>query len=364
MARSPQRRAWVVLLLSLFACCALVVGVPAISIAFVNNASDAPNALVQLQAGKVSTFDANEIESADAKVVAITGREVTEGTTIVVDADLDSVAGLVITAKDGAQVTMQLYSGTRLRIERLRLPRYTMSSASDSYVLNIERGRIEVQTDYPSKRKLSLRLVSPQTQSIIGAAGAFGVDVDAQRTVLIAYEGEIATTPITNSTATRYVRAGERVAVQAGSPQPLLTARNIIRNGDFSQPLQEINWVVSTTAKAGSALGKATILMAGAAPRLDLNRTGPGLGPGRTSVTQLLNQSVANRQSVNIRLTFEIEEQEIPVCGGTGSECPLMIDIVYQRADGSEGHWRQGFYSVGVPNDTGLPDNVVVEKQS
>ena len=364
MIRTPQRRAWAVLLLALFACCALTVGVPAASIAFVNNASNAPSAMVQLQAGKVSTYDVGEVESVDAKVVAITGRAIDVGTTIVVDADLDSVAGLALTAKAGAQVVMQLYSGTRLRIQRLSMPRYELSSAGDRYELSIERGRVDVQVRYPSDRKLNLRLNSPQAQLVIRTSGAYGLEVSSDASHVIAYEGEIAATPITNTQVTRSVRAGDHALVRAGVVEPLLASRNIIRNSSFGQPLQASNWAISATALVNAPLGKIEVVLDGATNKLDLNRTGAGLGPGRTSVTQQLNQSVASRQSVRVRVAFEIIEQEIQVCGNTGSECPMMIEIAYIRADGSSANWRQGFYAAGVPEGNGLPDFVVREKQS
>ncbi len=365
MTASPQRRAWAVLLLSLFACCALAVGVPTAALTFINTASNAPRAHIQLQAGIVSTFDVGELEGSDARVVDLKGRVVGEGSTIVVGGDLDSVAALSIDPPvDGARVTMQLYSGTRLRIQRLSVPRYRFSSASDSYEVSVERGRVDVQTQYPSGRRLNLQLTSPHAQLAINASGAFGLDVGADATHVLAYAGEIAATPITNTQVTRPVRAGEHALVHAGVVEPMLAARNIIRNSDFGQALQAGNWVMSATAAVGMPLGKVAGLIDGATSKLDLNRTGTSIGPGRTSVTQQLDQSVASRQSVRVRVTFEIIEQEIQVCGSTGSECPLMIEIAYTRADGSAANWRQGFYAVGVPAGGQLPDYVVREKQS
>ena len=365
MISSPQRRAWAVLLLSLFACCALAVGVPTGALTFINIASNTPRAHIQLHAGIVSTFDVGDMESTDARVVDLKGRVVGVGSTIVVGGDLDSVAALTIDPPfEGARVTMQLYPGTRLRIQQLSVPRYQMSSASDTFELSIERGRVEVQVKYPTQRSLILQLNSPQAQLAIHASGEFGIEVGADTTHVLAYVGEIAAVPITNTQVTRPVRAGEHALIRAGVVEPLLAGRNIIRNSNFGQALQPSNWVMSATASAGAPLGKVAVLLDGATSKLDLNRTGAGIGPGRTSVTQQLNQSVASRQSVRVRMAFQIVEQEIQVCGSTGSECPLMIEIVYTRKDGSTANWRQGFYTVGDPYLDGLPDHVVREKQN
>jgi hypothetical protein len=288
-----------------------------------------------------------------------------EGSTVVVGADLDSVAALSIDPPvDGARVTMQLYSGTRLRILRLSVPRYRFSSANDTYVINVERGRVEVQTQYPNGRRLDLRMNSPQAQLTINNSGAFGLEVNADATHVMAYEGVIAATPITNPQITRPVRASEHALVRAGVVEPLLAGRNVIRNSDFGQALQLGNWVISATARVGAPLGDALAIVDGTVTKLDLKRTGVSLGPGRTSVTQQLDQSVASRSAVRVRMAFDILEQEIQVCGNSGSECPLMIEIAYTRADGSAANWRQGFYAVGVPSGNDLPDYVVREKQS
>jgi hypothetical protein len=251
-----------------------------------------------------------------------------------------------------------------LRIVRLSVPLYSFSSANDTYEIYVERGRVEVQSQYPEGRRLDLRLNSPEAQLTLNRSGAFGLEVNAGATHVIAYEGVIAATPITNTQITRPVRAGEHALVRAGVVEPLLAARNVIRNSDFGQALQPSNWVVSATAPVGAPPGEVAVIIDGVTSKLDLARTGRALGPGRTSVTQQLNQSVAKHQSIRIRVAFEILEQEIQVCGSTGSECPLMIEIAYTRADGSAATWRQGFYAVGVPSGNDLPDYVVREKQS
>ena len=371
LRRSPERRAWAVLLFSLFACCAITVGVPTAALSFINTASDPPATFVQLQAGIVSTFGAGEQESVDARVVDLKGRPLGEGSTIVVGNDLDSVAGLSIRPQNGAgQITLQLYSGTRLRLEKLRVRRFDLSVSGDAYILRLDRGRIEIQVDYPAARALSLSLVTPHAVSTITARGEYAVAVDEQRTRFTGYVGQAQV--LVNSQLTMGLNAGERLDVVRDAttmtPVRMLAAENLVRNPIFQHSLEPANWFVSASASVGAPLGQFTLVDEGdnqnGGRQLDLNRAGDGLGPGRTSITQTVNQDVTNHRLVQVRVAFSIISQEIPVCGGTGSECPLMIDVLYARSDGSEGHWRQGFYADGVPVLGELPDWVVKERQS
>ena len=369
LSRSPERRAWVVLLFALFACCAITVGVPTAALSFINTASDPPVSFVQLQSGIVSTFGAGEQERVDARVVDLNGRSLGEGSTIVVGNDLDSVAGLTIRPQNGAgPITLQLYSGTRLRLTRLSVRRFDLSTASDNYTLALDRGRVEIQVDYPAARALVLKLVTPHAESEITATGEFAVMVEDPRTRFTSYAGSARV--LMNTQLTMALTAGERIDVVRDlttaslTPVRTVAATNLVRNPSFQQSLEPTNWYVSATAAAGAPLGQIKLVDSGNGRQLDLNRTGDGLGPGRTSITQTVNQDVSNSRLVQVRTAFSIISQEIPVCGGTGSECPLMIDVLYTRDDGSEGHWRQGFYADGVPVLGELPDWVVKERQS
>ncbi|MBE9508889.1 MAG: hypothetical protein IMY86_12685, partial [Chloroflexi bacterium] len=61
--------------------------------------------------------------------------------------------------------------------------------------------------------------------------------------------------------------------------------------------------------------------------------------------------------SLRLHLAVHIVEHSIPVCGEKGSECPVMVRVVYEDANGAEQEWLQGFYS--QPN-TGASENPLV----
>jgi hypothetical protein len=95
-----------------------------------------------------------------------------------------------------------------------------------------------------------------------------------------------------------------------------------------------------------------------------IDRVGPGIGWGRKSLTQRVNETVKPGQTLRARVSFAILEQELLVCGSEGSECPFYIAINYTtRSDGTPRSWRQGFYARGVPEPDRLPSYLKSNRQ-
>jgi hypothetical protein len=136
-------------------------------------------------------------------------------------------------------------------------------------------------------------------------------------------------------------------------------ARNLIRNGEFQAPLEERDWKIDARVNASSTVsGTATIVGEAANTALLLSRTGGDLGWGRTGVTQIINEDVRDRRSLQLRLNFQILEQQLEVCGYAGSECPLMVRIDYRDNNSENASWTQGFYARGTPTENELPDTI------
>lgn len=134
--------------------------------------------------------------------------------------------------------------------------------------------------------------------------------------------------------------------------------RNLIRNGTFTAPLTR-DWEIETLVIQGSTVtGTVTVREVNGRPALFLERVGSGISWGRTGVRQIINENVVDRRSLQLRIDFRILYQEIPVCGGEGSECPLMVRLDYRTRDGRDAFWIQGFYAVGTPSGTTLPDYI------
>lgn len=345
-----------VLFAALFACCALTIGVPTTALTFINTATVDATVIVKLQAGMLNAYSQYETEN-DMRVVSLEGRALSEGSTMIVGPE--SVG--LLTFGDGNSAnpfhTLQLYSNARLRIERARLPRFAVAGADDEFTLSMTDGRVQITAQPPQDRRFTLRINGKHAITTITTPGSYSIEETANETRVNVADGQaLVGTPDGNQAFTFY--GGQRTAVSdKGIAGVLPASRNIIRNGEFEPPLER-DWQVQTVIDPSSTItGTATIVGMSPNTSLLLKRTGQNLGWGRTGVTQEINEDVRDRRAVQLRINFAILEQEIPVCGGEGSECPLMVRIDYRNQSGADLYWLQGFYAVGTPS-AALPDYV------
>ncbi|MFN3705540.1 MAG: hypothetical protein ACK4WM_06070 [Thermoflexales bacterium] len=354
---SPEQRAWLVLYAALLTCCALAVGVPAAAWAYMNSATVDANVHVRLRSGILRTYGRFESEN-DARVVSLEGRAIDEGVTV--DVGPESV-GLLTIGPDPQSplVTVQLYSNTRLRLVQARHPRFPFANRGDWFVLRLERGRVQVLVSAVSPQGMHLELIGEHGKAMMQAPGTCSMEqVEGELRVSVS-SGTVRVSTL-DEQRTLAVSEGQRTAVNADGTLAgvLPPVRNLVRDGDFRGELQD-NWLVDTMAMGEQGVrGVATVRPTpGGGRALFLERVGDNIGWGRTAVTQLLNEDVRDRRSLRLQVDFQILEQQIPVCGGEGSECPLMVRIDYRTQDGSDASWIQGFYALGTPDER-LPDYI------
>ena len=362
MRLQPQRMAWMILLTSLGLCCGLTIGVPLSAASYVNNSTYPATIVVKLQAGRTNVFTAPATE-ADERVVGQEGRIVDEGTTVIVDSDIPSQSLLTIAENENdptALVSMQLYSGSRIMVERARIPRFGIASTSSDIMISLLTGRVQILRQNKNARGLRLVVKSDQMSANLDN-GTYSFEVTASDTSIFVRSGSASVTSAAK-TETFHIEANQRTIVRkdegivAGLYAP---PRDLIRNGRFQIALERDWEPFSDLYVANDISGTAKIIGSGANTALLLNRPGIGLNWGRTGVRQNINENVSGRSSLQLRTNFTILYQELKVCGGQGSECPLMLRINYRNHDGGTSDWTQGFYADGTPQMPGLPDFIV-----
>ncbi|NJL92225.1 MAG: hypothetical protein HC915_00140 [Anaerolineae bacterium] len=82
------------------------------------------------------------------------------------------------------------------------------------------------------------------------------------------------------------------------------------------------------------------------------------LGPSEVSCLRAFGGGgldVSRFRELHVRAKLKISGQSISLCGVEASECPLMIEIIYENEKGVEQPWwYQGFYAIELP---GFPVN-------
>jgi hypothetical protein len=79
---------------------------------------------------------------------------------------------------------------------------------------------------------------------------------------------------------------------------------------------------------------------------LHIQREGERLNHAETGCAQLYpGTDLSGYSYLELRATFFIRSQSISTCGVAGSECPLMLRVIYEDAEGERREWIHGFYS-------------------
>lgn len=356
MRHNPDRLAWTVLVASFAIFVALIVGIPLGVSAVINQSTVPASAFVRLQAGRIQTYAPPSTER-DARVVSLDGRDIEEGSAIIVDPDASS-QGLFTVTPAGARdpvLSAQVYSGARVQIWRARSPRFSISAASDEITLIMSAGRAQFTSRPRDGRAAIVTVLTPYGYFTLGT-GAFTIEVAGGEARAHAREGSLVAVSNRAKLAALTLSPGDRTALKddqsALSKAP--PERNLIRNNEFVGDYTPWETEIRT---ASGAEGLALLNLTAGESSLVLDRRGNELNWGRTGVFQIINENVAGRQSLRLRVDFRIMAQQIKVCGNLGSECPLMVNITFVDKAGTQREWFQGFYADGTPTPD-LPDVV------
>jgi hypothetical protein len=368
VSRSPERIAWAVLSAALLTCCALTVGVPMAGLAFYNSAMTEAGINVQLQAGQMSVWRPNQSESDPPSVVSLDGYDVSGGSLIALSTDSAGLLTAFDRRTEPAQTlfTAQLYANARLRVERVRLPRFPASAAQDEYILYLSEGRIQItlpQTD----RKFHLQIASDHAAVWTKTPGSYIVEVNSETLRLHVASGSATVMNGANDLAVN-LSAGQRtIATRSSLAGALPPPRNLVRNGQFTPPLQPA-WTIETrTGQPDATPGVVRVTEQPAGSALLLERLGTNLGWGRTGIAQTLDARVDGVRDLRLVIEFAILLQELPVCASLGSECPLLVAITWRDDQENSREWIQGFYAAGTPQMSAstalLPDTILANPQ-
>src|SRR5690606_34522160 len=137
---------------------------------------------------------------------------------------------------------------------------------------------------------------------------------------------------------------GQRAEVELDAPPdgPFDPARDLIRNGDFSDGLD--NWALFSwqVELPDQPKGETTVRPDDGSAVLRFERQ--GVGHADVRVTQSVNQDVSGYESLRLSATLRIIDHSLGVCGVQGSECPLFIIINYIDDSGVSRVWQHGFF--------------------
>lgn len=345
MRRNPERLAWTVLLISLFICVGLAVSVPLAAGSFVNDSSETAAITLEVQQGTALV----RLPGSGEWIAVTTSREnLPEGVFLRADPNTQALLTIRSTRDNSILETVQVYGNTDLEVARARVPRFQMSARPHQLDLLTNIGRVRVNIAGDSDRPIEARLTTPQARSTL-LEGSYAFEVSNDETQVTVREG---LAQVSGQGAVQDVGPQQRTVVKLnGPPSGILSPeRNLISNGSFRLPLNGTWDVYNDLQNPREKAGTVTIQTVGGQRSAVFERRGDY--HAETGMRQVINKDVRDLSSLRLHFVVRIFDQDVPVCGQAGSECPLMVRLDYKDQDGTDRSFLQGFYAIADNSGT------------
>ncbi len=350
---SPERVAWAVMLLSFFICVTLAVGTPLTVRAFLRHATRGmPVTAQSLQGTALLAFPGHE------ELAALTAARTLQPQ-VTVRTDNTSTAVLTVHPANGNPrpreiASVLLYNNTEVTLLEARQPRFLRWSPDPARVrFRVEQGRVRVVAGPFNHRPLQVRVETPHGD-IAAEAASFSVYVTNQGMDVTVRQGWV---NVTAQGLTVVVGEGQRTWVPLAQPpqSPVSAERNLIRNGNFTQPL-ETTWSVGFLQPENVASGTVAVVEIGGRRAVQFSRMAEEGVHTEAWIEQILNQDVQDVDSLVLRMDVRLLFQSLAGGGMLGSEYPLMVRIDFVDIYGKDQFWVHGFYFRDPPKGWPVPN--------
>lgn len=356
MNRNYERLAWMVLLISFAVFVMLAVGLPLTAQWYVRYSYTGQIVSLDVQEGNLLVMcpDADVpigvINRQDDVCQSREGIQIAAGPTDQGLLNIRSRAALTTTL-----ATVQIYRGSRVTLRQATTARFPRLSAEPDHVtMRMNSGRIRVTIPPQLARPMVLQISTPQALIQI-SEGSVSVEVNHQETQSIVREGKALVVSQAGQSGVELLPAQRVVVPNGGSVSSIFAAeRNLLAgNNDFREPLDTV-WKVRTELPqiASESPGEVSVLSAEGRQAIDFSRVGNG--HAETGVVQEINRDIRGFLSLQLRVVLRVLQQDVPVCGTLGTECPVMVRLEYLDEGGTLRSWQQGFYYLP---DSNLPAN-------
>jgi hypothetical protein len=339
--QNPERLAWIVLLSSFAIFIVLAITIPLTVRYVMRYATVRQEARLEPTLGTLHYYS-----SPAAEAVAVTSIKegIGEGSRIV--AAEESTQGSLAFISDSTDTVLgsvQLYAGATLDVLRVRRPLFA-SSPEPYYVrLRLEKGQARVfsNSEEIDVRPLQVDLETPHGVIALGS-GSYQVSVNEEQTEVTVRSGRAVLTHPDDGSITINAEQSAWIRADAVADAPEPAARNLLRNGDFSEPELDA-WQTNIIAKdvtpgivkVDEGDGRWVALFF---------RDGEDNVPTEVGITQIVEKDVNVYDELRIQLDVKLLHQSLPGAGYLSTEFPLRVEMTYTDIYGKVLTWGHGFY--------------------
>ena len=340
MRENPERLAWTVLLASFAVFLVLSISVPLTLRYWIEHATVRQNAVLDPIQGTILLYPPRSLEPI---AVSELREQVAEGS--IVEAGESPTQATVRLISEGendfALGSLQLFSGTRLQLDRMRSPLFELSNAPYQALLTVERGQLRVFTNSGVERPVAVVLVTPHGRIELGA-GSYQIAVTAEQTAITVSAGEALL--FKENHPALAVSSGLRawITATAIADQPVVATENLLRNGNFTQEMRD-SWESYVIAQNVTP-GKVSIMDRDGRRVAYFVRQGEDNVPTEVGIRQFIDKEVNVYDRLMLQLDVKLLFQSLSGAGYLSSEYPLRVEVNYTDIYGKQLAWGHGFY--------------------
>ncbi|NLF74626.1 MAG: hypothetical protein GX573_02925 [Chloroflexi bacterium] len=354
MRSNPQRLAWITLLGALALFCLLCVSSVIFARWLLFESPTQLSVTLHVARGTVGVSKPDTSGEQAVRTTDTVGQENTLST------DNDSQGYLAFADPYSGQVlaTVTLHHDSVMTLDRASRPRFSLSDNPYSIRVTGIVGRVDVWVNGDLDRELRLDLVGPLGTILVSEPGTLFVESTADFQTVTARDGTAILVSYTDQT--QHIAPSTKATLYRESPNIEVASSPIelLPNSDFRQSEDwPVGWSCAFRPSPDNLNGPAGQWLATTVDGrtvMHIQRMQPEPGPGRTGCVQYLagprGQDVTGYATVSLRATMRVQYQSLSACGDQGSECPVMLHMVYLDPAGNELHWYHGFYTKYTPN--------------
>ncbi len=245
-----------------------------------------------------------------------------------------------------------LFENTNIQILSADAPRFpALNTKPNVIVLQVSTGRIRVTTSVNPARPTIIRVVTNSgtvgTTEIVTPGSSVSVEVSAARTRTTVREGSAMLVGANGQLPLNADESGE-IRADGRVEGPTKNEQNLVTNGDFATAV-ESTWGVSAPTPGSGDPPALVSEVASSTGLAAIRFQGRSYDYNEARIWQDLNLNVSDFTSLRLQVDVLIHSQDLYNCGDKGTECPIMLRLVYLDTDGNQQQWIQGFYGLYSP---------------
>ena len=356
-ALSPDRAAWLVLLLAFAMFCLLTLTAGFAIYTYLFRSTIPLPAALQVAQGTVGITGLDLVETVEREYEDLTNTATSVSTDSLSQATIqfhDLASAEIMSPPLLASVTLQ--NNTSVTFDHARRPRFDWSLNQLSISLSRLKGALDLLVIGADDKPFALSVSTVGDVEVeIREDGRYRITASEDEARLLTFSGAAALKPGAVDDAPIAVSAGEATIVRHGA-QAVETGdapRNLLSNSSFSLlPAGVVSgtsapqkWVCLTTQDSPPS-GRFGLEEFDGRLGMRLRRLNNATSHGEVSCTQHFGggADVSGYDSIKLLVTFFLNYQSLSQCATQGSECPLMLHLVYEDEFGFTRDWLRGFH--------------------